>query len=37
MPASIVVDASGRIVFAFRARRVDDRARPRDILASLKP
>lgn len=35
MPAALVVDASGRIAYAFRARRVDDRARPRDILASL--
>jgi peroxiredoxin len=37
MPAALVVDASGRIVYAFRARRVDDRASPRDILASLEP
>ena len=29
MPASLVVDASGRIVCAFRARRVDDRPRPK--------
>jgi peroxiredoxin len=35
MPAALVVDPSGRILYAFRARRVDDRARPRDILASL--
>ncbi len=35
MPATLVVDASGRIVYAFRARRVDDRVRPDDILASL--
>ena len=35
MPASLVVDASGRIAYAFRASRVDDHARPRDILASL--
>lgn len=37
MPAALVVDPSGRIVFAFRAQRVDERARPRDILASLGP
>jgi peroxiredoxin len=37
MPAALVVDAGGRIVYAFRARRVDDRARPRDILAALEP
>jgi hypothetical protein len=35
MPTSLVVDASGRIVYAFRASRVDEHARPRDILASL--
>lgn len=37
MPAALVVDASGRIIFAFRARRVDERASPHDILASLEP
>jgi peroxiredoxin len=37
MPAALVVDASGRIVYAFRARRVDDHAPHRDILASLEP
>lgn len=37
MPGALVVDASGRMVYAFRARRVDDRVRPRDILASLEP
>jgi hypothetical protein len=37
MPAALVVDASGRIAYAFRARRVDERARPDDILASLEP
>lgn len=36
MPAWLVVDASRRILYAFRARRVDDRARPADILAALK-
>ena len=36
MPAALVVDASGRIAYAFRARRVDERARPREILASLE-
>lgn len=36
MPAALVVDGSGRIAYAFRARRVDERARPRDILASLE-
>jgi peroxiredoxin len=35
MPAALVVDTSGRIAYAFRARRVDEHARPRDILASL--
>jgi peroxiredoxin len=37
MPAALVVDASGRIVYAFRARRVDERARPADIIASFEP
>jgi hypothetical protein len=37
MPAALVVDGSGRILYAFRARRVDERARPPDILASLEP
>ena len=35
MPSALVVDASGRITYAFRARRVDDRLRPNEILASL--
>jgi hypothetical protein len=32
MPAALVVDASGRITYAFRARRVDERARPNAIF-----
>ena len=36
MPTALVVDLSGRIVYAFRARRVDERARPEDILAALR-
>jgi peroxiredoxin len=36
MPAALVIDAAGRIVWAFRAGRVDDRPRPSDILAVLK-
>jgi peroxiredoxin len=35
MPTALVVDTAGRIVYAFRARRVDERARPADILAAL--
>lgn len=35
MPAALVVDASGRIVFAQRSTRVDDRPRPSEVLASL--
>jgi peroxiredoxin len=35
MPATLVIDGSGKIVFAYRSTRVDDRARPADILASL--
>jgi peroxiredoxin len=37
MPTALVVDLSGRIVYAFRAHRVDERARPDDILAALEP
>lgn len=36
MPTALVIDAMGRIRFAFRSSRVDERARPGDILASLK-
>ena len=35
MPTSLVIDASGQVAYTFRANRVDQRARPRDILASL--
>jgi peroxiredoxin len=37
MPSALVVDVGGRIAYAFRARRVDERARPDDILAALEP
>ncbi|MEO8571754.1 MAG: hypothetical protein ABI553_08645 [Chloroflexota bacterium] len=36
MPSALIVDASGTIVYAFRARRVDERARPGDILTALE-
>ena len=36
MPAALVIDATGRIVYAFRARRVDEHAPHGDILASLQ-
>jgi hypothetical protein len=36
MPTALVVDAAGLIVYAYRARRVDDRARPDDILAAVR-
>lgn len=36
MPAVLVIDRSGQIVFAYRSTRVDNRARPADILANLK-
>src|SRR5262245_17504353 len=36
MPAALVIDRSGRIIFAYRSTRVDDRARPADILANLE-
>ena len=35
MPAALVVDRSGKIVFAHRSTRLDDRARPADILDGL--
>jgi peroxiredoxin len=35
MPAALVIDGAGKIVFAYRSTRVDDRARPADILDSL--
>lgn len=35
MPSALVVNASGKIVFVYRSTRVDDRARPADIIASL--
>jgi peroxiredoxin len=37
MPAALVIDPAGRIADTFRADRVDERARPKDILASLDP
>ena len=37
MPAALVIDPSGRIVFAHRSTRVDDRPRPADILAAITP
>jgi peroxiredoxin len=35
MPATLVIDASGRIVFAHRSKRIDLRPSVADILASL--
>jgi peroxiredoxin len=35
MPSALVVNASGKIVFVYRSTKVDDRARPADIIASL--
>ena len=35
MPAALVIDSTGKIVFAYRSTRLDDRARPADILDSL--
>lgn len=35
MPAALVIDGSGRIRYARRSTRVDDRPRPSEILASL--
>jgi peroxiredoxin len=36
MPSALVINASGKIVFVYRSTRVDDRARPVDIIASLQ-
>lgn len=36
MPSALVINASGKIVFIYRSTRVDDRARPEDIIASLE-
>jgi peroxiredoxin len=35
MPAALVIDDSGRIVYAHRSTRVDDRPRPAEILERL--
>jgi hypothetical protein len=35
MPSALVIDTSGKIVFIFRSTRVDDRALPADIIASI--
>jgi peroxiredoxin len=35
MPASIVVDETGTVTYAYRSTRVDDRASPDQILANL--
>jgi peroxiredoxin len=36
MPTALVIDRSGKIIYAYRSTRLDDRARPADILANLK-
>ena len=36
MPAALVIDRSGKIIFAYRSTRLDNRARPADILANLQ-
>jgi len=36
MPAALVIDKSGKIIYAYRSTRLDDRARSADILANLK-
>jgi peroxiredoxin len=35
MPAALVVDRTGKIVFAYRSTRLDERAQPADMLDSL--
>jgi hypothetical protein len=36
MPAALVIDGAGRIVYAYRSRRIDERAQPAAIAASLR-
>jgi hypothetical protein len=36
MPAALVIDGAGRVVYSYRSTRIDDRARPAAIAASLK-
>ena len=36
MPTALVIDTSGKIVYIYRSTRVDDRALPADIIASLQ-
>ena len=36
MPVALVIDKSGKIIFAYRSTRLDERAKPADILASLQ-
>lgn len=36
MPTALVVDRAGRVVFAYRARSVDDRASPKQILRAVR-
>ena len=36
MPAALVIDRSGKIIFAYRSTRLDNRARLADILADLQ-
>jgi peroxiredoxin len=36
MPAALVIDQSGKIIFAYRSTRLDNRAQPTDIPASLQ-
>jgi peroxiredoxin len=36
MPAALVIDRSGKIIFAYRSTRLDNWARPADILANLQ-
>jgi peroxiredoxin len=36
MPAALVIDGAGRVVYGYRSRRIDERARPAAIAASLR-
>lgn len=35
MPTALIIDGSGRVLYAYRATRVDDRAAPHQILTAV--
>ena len=36
MPTALVIDGSGQVIFAYRAKSVDDRAAPARILKAIR-